>query len=480
MRFPVASVASEVSQVLVSQVLPPRPHLPAHRGPAEADRSEAARPFEMLLDSTNGANEPAAAPRSERPDRPDRPERPERPERPDRPEHHADASWHANERSDAKGDNAAAVRKDGAEGQDAACDAKDANDSKDSAEAAAPDDGTVEQKPTAEAAIDANAVFVDTAQAPAPAGAQPVAPVAPQLIAVEAAAAAAADAAPEAIAAIALPVAGKIIGPEGAGPAEQPKDGAQAEGQAKAAATAGAPAPAVPEIAADQDGEKQNPDQRAANLAKAAENAQAAADVEAKPQKSAAHKIPQLGADAAAAMKGAADAVQNLGLTAPASQANAAANAAQINAATAASAQAPAAPVPLAELAVHIASQALDGKQRFEIRLDPPELGRIDVRIDVDRDGNVTSRLTVDRADTLDLLRRDAAQLERALQQAGLKTSDNALEFSLRQHTFGRDDAPSQNGNPLVVADDDQAPLEPVRQHYGRLLGLGGGLDIRV
>lgn len=58
------------------------------------------------------------------------------------------------------------------------------------------------------------------------------------------------------------------------------------------------------------------------------------------------------------------------------------------------------------------------GKNRFEIRLDPPELGRIEVRIDVDHDGNVTSRLTVDRADTYDLLRRDATDLERALQDA--------------------------------------------------------------
>ena len=58
------------------------------------------------------------------------------------------------------------------------------------------------------------------------------------------------------------------------------------------------------------------------------------------------------------------------------------------------------------------------GKNRFEIRLDPPELGRIEIRIDVDHDGNVTSRLTVDRADTYDPLRRDAAGLERALQDA--------------------------------------------------------------
>jgi flagellar hook-length control protein FliK len=135
--------------------------------------------------------------------------------------------------------------------------------------------------------------------------------------------------------------------------------------------------------------------------------------------------------------------------------------------------------VPLAGLAVEIASQAHAGKNRFEIRLDPPELGRIDVRLDVDRDGNVSSRLVVERADTLDLLRRDASQLERALQQAGLKTGDNALEFSLRDQSLARDNG-AQDGTRTVLADEDTVPLEALRQGYGRLLGLGGGIDIRV
>ena len=35
-------------------------------------------------------------------------------------------------------------------------------------------------------------------------------------------------------------------------------------------------------------------------------------------------------------------------------------------------------------------------------------------------------------------------------------------------------------GVQLIIPDDDPAPLEAMRQGYGRLLGLGGGLDIRV
>ena len=142
---------------------------------------------------------------------------------------------------------------------------------------------------------------------------------------------------------------------------------------------------------------------------------------------------------------------------------------------------APAVAVPLAGLAIEIAAKAQSGKNRFEIRLDPPELGRIHVRLDFDHDGNVTSWLIVDRPETLDLLRRDAPNLEHAFQQAGLKTSDNGLQFSLRDQSFsGRDNGgQSQPMARLVVPEDKLVAVELQRNHI-RFAGLGGGVDIRV
>jgi hypothetical protein len=141
----------------------------------------------------------------------------------------------------------------------------------------------------------------------------------------------------------------------------------------------------------------------------------------------------------------------------------------------------PAAAIPLAGVAIEIAGKALAGKNHFEIRLDPPELGRIEVRLDVDRDGNVTSRMIADRSDTLDLLRRDAAGLERALQDAGLKTADNSLQFSLRDHSTGQEQANGGSDTArLVVEDETLAPIDTTPRDYGRLAGRGGGLDIHV
>ena len=141
--------------------------------------------------------------------------------------------------------------------------------------------------------------------------------------------------------------------------------------------------------------------------------------------------------------------------------------------------------VPLAGLAVAIAGRAQAGSSQFDIRLDPPELGRIDVRLDVDGSGQVRTHVTVDRADTLQLLQSQQPQLERALEQAGLKTADNGLQFTLRDQSFaggnggsGGQHYANQQAAPVVIPDIDAAPIDTA-QIYARLR-LGNGLDISV
>jgi flagellar hook-length control protein FliK len=141
------------------------------------------------------------------------------------------------------------------------------------------------------------------------------------------------------------------------------------------------------------------------------------------------------------------------------------------------------APVPLNGLAADIALRAAGGNSRFEIRLDPAELGRIDVRLDVDKHGNVTSHLTVERPATLDMLRRDAPQLQQALEDAGLKTGDSGLQFSLRdQSSSGRDsdNGSGRNSQRVVITEEDTIPAQVAGRTYGRMLGASSGVDIRI
>src|SRR5487761_2634845 len=139
-------------------------------------------------------------------------------------------------------------------------------------------------------------------------------------------------------------------------------------------------------------------------------------------------------------------------------------------------------PVPLSGLALEIAASAKSGKSRFEIRLDPADLGRIDVRIDIDRNGQVTSHLTVEKPETLSMLRQDAPQLQRALDDAGLKTGNGGLQFSLRDQSSsgqnsGNDSGP--NAQRLVISSEDTIPAAVAGRTYGRSLGSSSGVDIR-
>ena len=87
---------------------------------------------------------------------------------------------------------------------------------------------------------------------------------------------------------------------------------------------------------------------------------------------------------------------------------------------------------PAEQVAVHVARAAADGDNNIRIQLQPGDLGTVDVRLHLGADGKVTAAIAADRPETLDLLQRDAAGLERALQDAGLRPTDTSLSFSLR------------------------------------------------
>ncbi|HEY8578158.1 MAG TPA: flagellar hook-length control protein FliK [Devosia sp.] len=131
----------------------------------------------------------------------------------------------------------------------------------------------------------------------------------------------------------------------------------------------------------------------------------------------------------------------------------------------------------LPQIAFELARQVNDGNTRFQIRLDPAELGRIDVRLDIDAAGQVNARLTVEKAETLDLMQRDQRALERALQQAGLDGSKTNLEFSLKQNPFGGNGQNQQGNerNPLFgdFAEAEEVPLPTVNLYRGSLSASG-------
>jgi flagellar hook-length control protein FliK len=113
-------------------------------------------------------------------------------------------------------------------------------------------------------------------------------------------------------------------------------------------------------------------------------------------------------------------------------------------------------------LALHIAARWAKGDSRFTIRLDPPELGRIDVNLNVTSHGHAEAVLAVEKPQTLDLLLRDAPTLERALKDAGLELGGN-LSFSLKgegRQNFASEDQYSPSSRTVELV-----PTEAAKPH---------------
>jgi flagellar hook-length control protein FliK len=80
----------------------------------------------------------------------------------------------------------------------------------------------------------------------------------------------------------------------------------------------------------------------------------------------------------------------------------------------------------------------------FEVRLDPPELGRVEVRLEVSRDNKVSATVVADSPQTLVELARHARDLQNSLQAAGLDLADHGLSFDLRDSGREARDARSE------------------------------------
>ncbi|MFS8182737.1 flagellar hook-length control protein FliK [Pseudovibrio denitrificans] len=104
-----------------------------------------------------------------------------------------------------------------------------------------------------------------------------------------------------------------------------------------------------------------------------------------------------------------------------------------------------------------IARQVSGGVNRFEIRLDPKELGSVDVSIEFGKDGRVRAHLIAERPETLELLQKDQRGLEKALQEAGIDADKSSLRFSLGHRDGGSQDAHQQDGRDPLTAQLDRA-----------------------
>jgi flagellar hook-length control protein FliK len=131
------------------------------------------------------------------------------------------------------------------------------------------------------------------------------------------------------------------------------------------------------------------------------------------------------------------------------------------------------------QVAVRLQVAVKQGQNRINIRLHPAELGRVEVKLDLAEDGPLRAVLIAERSDTLELLQRDAGQLERTLAQAGLKLDSGSLNFSLQGQAHDGDGT-GEKGSTGAGSGHSDAGDEDLSVPDGRWSIHDGVLDLVI
>ena len=147
-------------------------------------------------------------------------------------------------------------------------------------------------------------------------------------------------------------------------------------------------------------------------------------------------------------------------------------------------------PETVANLAAQIAKQLVGRSTRFDVELNPEGLGKVDVRVEIGAHGRLTAALAFDNPQAAQDLKARAADLQRALEQAGFDVA-GGLSFDVAQDQGGGrqawQDARSELGEnfrgrafraALETAGDaaDIATQGALRLRRG----VNAGLDLRI
>jgi flagellar hook-length control protein FliK len=133
------------------------------------------------------------------------------------------------------------------------------------------------------------------------------------------------------------------------------------------------------------------------------------------------------------------------------------------------------------QIAIHVSRAVKDGIDKFDIDLKPDTLGRVTVRLEFTSDTRVQAVFAAERPETLELLKRDAGEIARSLNDAGVRADAGSLSFNLHGNGNGNGGSAERQvaaGQSLLfpAADAIPAPAAIIRPNY---VGVGG-VDIRI
>ncbi len=132
---------------------------------------------------------------------------------------------------------------------------------------------------------------------------------------------------------------------------------------------------------------------------------------------------------------------------------------------------------PAEQVSVQVQNGIRNGLDRINIKLSPATLGNVEVKLEMAPDKTVQAVVYADKAETLDMLERDGRVLQKALEEAGLRTNSDSLSFEQRgsgdpDNAHADKDANGPDGGrngdgQTADTDAPELPLQARKSHDG-------------
>ena len=132
------------------------------------------------------------------------------------------------------------------------------------------------------------------------------------------------------------------------------------------------------------------------------------------------------------------------------------------------------------QIKVNITKSAVRGVDTIDIQLKPEDLGKVQVKMHIAKDGKIQAEIITSRAETAELLQKDASLLSKAFNDAGYNTDDKSFTFSFQNENQAKGQEKDDTGLLKFIGETLEQEAENIAGNdnlgYDPVLGL----NIRV
>ena len=132
------------------------------------------------------------------------------------------------------------------------------------------------------------------------------------------------------------------------------------------------------------------------------------------------------------------------------------------------------------QIKVNITKSAIKGVDTIDIQLKPEDLGKVQVKMHIAKDGKIQAEIIASRAETADLLQKDASSLSKAFNDAGYDTDAKSFTFSFQDEHQTNSQEKDDAGLLKFIGDTLEQEAEGLAGNDNLVYDPALGLNIRV